>query len=75
MEWWFIRRLPLFVLLVIPAALVSVLSKPHLRSDVVPLAFKWIHGFCWGHDWKPYLPTWPELEHCETCDGVRPHKR
>lgn len=75
---WAMRRFPLFLLLVIPATIVSVwygIYRPHLTPDVVPLAYQWIHGFCWGHDWKPYKPQWPELDHCWMCQGVRKGKR
>lgn len=66
---WSTVTLPIFLLLVPFAALVSYYN----RRDVFPMAYQWTHGFlAFGHRWAPQESYFPEIyEFCRLCGAYR----
>lgn len=65
---WNIVTLPVFLLLVLPAALLSYFN----HRDVFPMAYQWTHWLlAFGHRWAPdlFLPEFYEL--CRFCGASR----
>jgi hypothetical protein len=65
---WNLITLPVFLLLVLPAAVASYYN----RRDVFPMAYQWTHGLlAFGHRWDP-SENWPmQYEYCRFCGACR----
>lgn len=65
---WNLVTLPVFLLLVPPAALASYYN----HRDVFPMAYQWTHGLlAFGHRWAPGESYWRDTEFCRMCGACR----
>ena len=67
---WMLVTLPVFLLLVPVAAVVSLFD----HRDVFSAAYHWTHGLLFGHRWRPENETVPKewgWERCEFCEVIR----
>jgi hypothetical protein len=65
---WNLVTLPVFLLLVPPAALASYYN----HRDVFPMAYHWTHWLlAFGHRWAPEHGHWAEYDTCQVCGRTR----